>query len=288
MKQKFLLLSLCLLLGAALISGDALPLTTQPAAQSVFGDVNGDGVIDVDDLNIVINIMVKKADDTPAADLNGDGVIDIDDLNIIINIIVKKYNPDPILVGDVNGDGVVDVDDLNIIINIMLKKSADVPAADVNGDGVVDIDDLNTVINVMLHKFDPSQAEICLVVWHKDGTRLLYGLTERPKITYQGDKVLIKGSTTLECDFTAIKKMMFLPVARAAVSAVAPMVSNHTTLVYLPDGSDLHISLLADDGAMLYHFEASSDAPAVIPIGDCTATARTLNVNGITYRISKK
>ncbi len=271
-----------------MISGNALPPAPQLAAQFVFGDVNGDGVVDVDDLNVVINIMVKKAADIPEADVNGDGVTDIDDLNIIINIIVKKYNPDPLLVGDVNGDGVVDIDDLNVINNIMLKKADYTPAADVNGDGVVDIDDLNTVVNIMLHKYDPTSTEICLVVWHKDGTRLLFGLSERPKITYQGHKVLIKGSTTLECDFTAIKKMMFQPVARAAVSAVAPMVGNRTTLVYLPDGNDLSISLLADDGAMLYHFEASGCVPAVIPIGDCTATTRTLIVNGITYRISKQ
>ena len=270
------------------MSGNSLPPSPQLAAQFVFGDVNGDGVVDVDDLNVVINIMVKKAADIPEADVNGDGVTDIDDLNIIINIIVKKYNPDPLLVGDVNGDGVVDIDDLNIIINIMLKKAANIPAADLNGDGVVDIDDLNTVVNIMLHKYDPTTTEMCLVVWHKDGTRLLFGLADRPKITYQDDKVLIQGSTTLECDFTAIKKMMFQPVARAAVSAVAPMVSNRTTLVYLPGGSDLHISLFADDGAKLYDFVANNGVPAVIPIGDCTATARTLKVNGITYRISKK
>ena len=62
------------------------------SSPAVRGDVNGDGVADVDDLNIVINIMVRKAAmaDWPAADLDGNGVVDIDDLNRVINIMVHK------------------------------------------------------------------------------------------------------------------------------------------------------------------------------------------------------
>ncbi len=54
------------------------------------GDLTGDGAVDVDDMNIVINMMLHKADPTQAADINGDGVVDIDDMNIIINIMVHK------------------------------------------------------------------------------------------------------------------------------------------------------------------------------------------------------
>ena len=57
------------------------------------GDLNGDGAVDVDDMNIVINIMVRKGatfEQYPAADLDDSGVVDIDDLNIIINIMVNK------------------------------------------------------------------------------------------------------------------------------------------------------------------------------------------------------
>ena len=61
--------------------------TDNPAPR---GDLTGDGVVDVDDLNLVINMMVHKAEETEAADLNGDGAVDVDDLNIIINIMVHK------------------------------------------------------------------------------------------------------------------------------------------------------------------------------------------------------
>ncbi len=41
-------------------------------------------------MNIIINIMLGKADQTTAADLNNDGAVDVDDMNIIINIMLGK------------------------------------------------------------------------------------------------------------------------------------------------------------------------------------------------------
>ncbi len=59
----------------------------------VKGDVNGDGAVDVDDMNLVINIMLNKGatmEDYPAADVDGSGSVDVDDMNIIINIMLGK------------------------------------------------------------------------------------------------------------------------------------------------------------------------------------------------------
>ena len=53
------------------------------------GDVNGDGNIDVDDMNILINDMLNGiVRDLNTEDMNGDGTVDVDDLNAIINIIL--------------------------------------------------------------------------------------------------------------------------------------------------------------------------------------------------------
>ena len=54
---------------------------------------------------------------TTGLDVNGDGRVDIDDVNEIINVILdRKTNPR----ADVNGSGKVDVDDMNMVINYML------------------------------------------------------------------------------------------------------------------------------------------------------------------------
>ncbi|MBR6284036.1 MAG: hypothetical protein IKR25_07060, partial [Muribaculaceae bacterium] len=61
-----------------------------PAEPGVKGDLDGSGAVDVDDLNMIINIMLGKAETTSAADVTGDGSVDVDDMNAIINIMLGK------------------------------------------------------------------------------------------------------------------------------------------------------------------------------------------------------
>ncbi len=58
----------------------------------VPGDADGNGTVDIDDVNITLNIILGKAqqDDYPLADTDGNGTVDIDDVNLIINIILNK------------------------------------------------------------------------------------------------------------------------------------------------------------------------------------------------------
>ena len=70
-------------------SGLLLRLSDLPVYDN--GDVNGDGTIDIADVNIVINLILGN--DSPyrydgRGDVNGDGTIDIADVNAIINIIL--------------------------------------------------------------------------------------------------------------------------------------------------------------------------------------------------------
>ncbi|MBR6283388.1 MAG: C10 family peptidase [Muribaculaceae bacterium] len=59
------------------------------------GDVNGDGQVDIDDVNAIINIILEfksPADYSGNANVDGDadGMVDIDDVNALINIILKQ------------------------------------------------------------------------------------------------------------------------------------------------------------------------------------------------------
>ena len=59
----------------------------------VLGDVDGNGTIDVSDVNILINIMLGKDDIAnygARADINGDGKIDVTDVNMVINMMLGK------------------------------------------------------------------------------------------------------------------------------------------------------------------------------------------------------
>ena len=56
----------------------------------VTGDINGDGKVDIADVNAVINAMLGKGGLTPAADVTGDGKVDIADVNAVINLMLGK------------------------------------------------------------------------------------------------------------------------------------------------------------------------------------------------------
>ncbi len=56
----------------------------------VRGDLNGDGKVDIADVNISINTMLGKEPSTELSDLNGDGRTDIADVNIEINLMLGK------------------------------------------------------------------------------------------------------------------------------------------------------------------------------------------------------
>ncbi len=59
-------------------------------AQGVPGDANGDGAVDIADVNAAINMMLGKADVNLICDMNGDGAVDIADINAIINAMLGK------------------------------------------------------------------------------------------------------------------------------------------------------------------------------------------------------
>lgn len=62
-------------------------------AAAIKGDVNADGVVDVDDVNAVIAIMLGKAaasDYDGDANVDGEGIVDVDDVNAIIAIMLGK------------------------------------------------------------------------------------------------------------------------------------------------------------------------------------------------------
>ncbi len=67
--------------------------------------------------------MVQIIEGPKSCDLNGDGVVDISDLNIVINWMLGKGDTNVTFVqADVSDDGNVDISDINMVINTMLGK----------------------------------------------------------------------------------------------------------------------------------------------------------------------
>ena len=59
------------------------------APEPIPGDVNGDGEVNITDVNTAIDIILSPGADTKNADVNGDGEVNITDVNAVINIILS-------------------------------------------------------------------------------------------------------------------------------------------------------------------------------------------------------
>jgi len=88
---KPVLVLLCLYL----LTGGIAALA-EPAPAPIYGDVNGDGIVDVEDLLEIIDIIfeVTVMPDLPPGepvygDVNGDGVVDVQDLLEVIDVIFE-------------------------------------------------------------------------------------------------------------------------------------------------------------------------------------------------------
>ena len=105
-------------------------------------DVNGDGVIDNSDLNIVAsNITDPQTYVWSLADVNNDRSINISDLVLVAQKLGNTATEFPHLPEDVNGDRVVNILDL-LVVSSNMGQSGTTHTADVNCDGTVNILDL--------------------------------------------------------------------------------------------------------------------------------------------------
>ena len=77
----------------------------------------------------VVTMVVDLADNRRPCDVDGNGTVDVADINAAINVMLGKgsLTPDPSPEGegrcDVTGDGKVDIADINAIVNAMLGLS---------------------------------------------------------------------------------------------------------------------------------------------------------------------
>jgi hypothetical protein len=71
------------------IDADGNIIYRGPNYRFFASDINGDGTVDISDVNEVINMMLGKSDISPV-DITGDGQVDISDVNAVINAMLGK------------------------------------------------------------------------------------------------------------------------------------------------------------------------------------------------------
>ena len=70
------------------IPGMELVYAAMPQTEPTPGDVNGDGEVNIADVNAIID-MILTGNTQPNGDVNGDGEVNIADVNAVIDIILN-------------------------------------------------------------------------------------------------------------------------------------------------------------------------------------------------------
>ena len=144
-------LNLCDINGDGVIdNNDIISLRKKVGKNTKYkkGDVNLDGKLTSDDVTIIENYILKKTeltiDQLNYADYNGDFTVDNKDANSLAKAIASTYKK-----GDINMDGKINMVDINLlskyISGIIEIDTTQKLLADINGDGKINASDLKKV-----------------------------------------------------------------------------------------------------------------------------------------------
>ncbi len=123
--------------GDLVVDMDDIRVVVEEVLETQIGDVNLDGVVDEADASIITGNM-NTAGGWARGDVNCDGMVDDADL-AIVNAFLCPF--------DLSGNDVVDFADLNILLGVYNQAGANLPG-DFDGDGDVDFADLNALLSV--------------------------------------------------------------------------------------------------------------------------------------------
>lgn len=143
---------------------------------------------------------------------------------------------------------------------------------------------------------DESQDDedvACLVVWHKDGSKVLFNLSDKPKITHVEEKVVINAASTVEYDFQSVRKMTYNrrgdvddEIEDLFVNNEKPFTSSGETITFLPAEKDLHVRVISLNGIVIKDFVVKKGETSTVSLNSFSTNIYLIVVNGVTYKIA--
>ena len=132
-----------------------------------------------------------------------------------------------------------------------------------------------------------------LVVWAKDGTKVAYALTEKPKITFTETDLVIT-SNGVEVNY-ALENMARFTYEDNTATAITDLRTDKAS--FKLDGESLLfpalkansiVSLYSLNGTLVFKKSVLKAGEYSFPLSNLKAGAYVVMVNGLTYKIVKK
>lgn len=131
-----------------------------------------------------------------------------------------------------------------------------------------------------------------LVLWTKDGIKVAYALSERPKITFTESELIVE-TNCVEINYD-LKKMLRFTYENVTSTDITDLKSNgifrfqNNALVFpaLPTNSTISVYTL--NGILVFQKTVQTAGEYAFSISNLNTGIYLINVNGLTYKILKK
>lgn len=144
---------------------------------------------------------------------------------------------------------------------------------------------------------DPEPSPIAspaydLIVELKNGSYLLYHLTEYPMITYTDADMVVftTSSVSDEYQFSTIKTMKYKQDDSNSIQSVASndklFISNRNSITFIPKGKDMNVNVVSVNGVVVKQFTVRCGKETTLPFDTLAPGAYIININGVSHKIN--
>ncbi len=146
-------------------------------------------------------------------------------------------------------------------------------------------------VGIIIHADTTQNA---LTVLAKDGTKVSYALSERPKVTFSGDDLIItSGDNEVRYPLSQMSRFTFelttgIDMVDAEGSNITPFEFNGDTLLFPAIDKNCQVLIYATDGKLMISRDVKSGTILRIPLNSLNSGIYLVNVSGITYKIVKR
>lgn len=138
---------------------------------------------------------------------------------------------------------------------------------------------------------DPESSGPQLVVWQKDGARVVFNLSEKPRVAWEADVVRVESDAAhAEFDIEDIRKMTYdLPnpdAIRPVAQAGMPFRMADRSITFIPSDKDMNVMVVSINGQVVKKQTVHRNEYTTVSLADLTRGVYLISVNGVTFKIN--